>query len=66
MKIIYSDNVPTDTSSERLWAEGFADDPITTTALHIVVDRLNRGLGDNQGPFHRIVPDSHVLYKWEP
>jgi hypothetical protein len=66
MKIIYSDNIPSNTSSEHLWQDGFADDSITDTALQQVCDRLNRDLGDHQGPFYKIVPDDHELYKWEP
>lgn len=61
MKIIYSDNIPTDISSETLWMENVSSD-----WGQRVCDKLNERLGDYQGPFYRVVNDDHKLYKWEP
>ncbi len=61
MKIIYSDNIPNDTSSEKLWL-----DNIPQELGQRICDKLNYGLGDWQGPFYRVVPDDHKLYIWEP
>ena len=61
MKIIYSDNIPDDTSSERLWLENVPQD-----VGQRVCDKLNKHLGDHQGPFYRVVADDHKLYVWEP
>lgn len=63
MKIIWSDNIPTDTSSEHLWLDNLPNDRST---LQWVCDRLNRDLGNGHGPYYRVVEDNHVLFKWEP
>lgn len=60
-KIVYSDNVPDDTSSETLWL-----DSIDADVAQRVCDKLNERLGDRQGSFFRVVADDHKLYKWEP
>lgn len=60
-KIIYSDSIPTDMSSETLWL-----DNVSREVAQRVCDKLNEHLGDSQGPFYRVVEDNHVLYKWEP
>ena len=62
-KIIYSDNIPTDMSSEYLWLDGVPRD-----LAQRVCDKLNENehLGDRQGPYYRVVGDDHKLYKWEP
>lgn len=60
-KIIYSDNIPTDMSSESLWL-----DKVDVGTAQRVCNKLNERLGNNQGPFYRVVPDNHKLYKWEP
>lgn len=61
MKIIYSDNIPDDTSSERLWLDNVPED-----FGKRICDKLNENLGDHQGPFHRVVADDYKLYVWEP
>ncbi len=61
MKIIYSDNVPTDMSSEHLWL-----DEVPKEVGERICQKLNARLGDNQGPFYRMVEDHHKLYVWEP
>lgn len=63
MKIIYSDNIPDDTSSEYLWLENVN---LTMEVGQCICDKLNKGLGDHQGMYYRVVPDNHKLYKWEP
>ena len=60
MKIIYSDNIPTDMSSERLWLDNVPQD-----VGERVCEKLNERLGDNQGPFYRVVKDDHKLYVFE-
>lgn len=60
MKIIYSDNIPTDTSSETLWL-----DNVDASWGQRVCDKLNERLGNYQGPFYKVVPDDHKLYKFE-
>lgn len=60
MKIIYSDNIPTDMSSETLWMEN-----VDENWGKRVCDKLNEKLGDYQGPFYRVVEDNHKLYKFE-
>lgn len=64
MKIIYSDNIPTDTSSETLWLDNIPTEQLQL--MQRVCDKLNSRLGNYQGPYYRIVPDSHVLFGWEP
>lgn len=67
MKIIYSDNIPSDTSSEYIWLEAIPLDHVGTAQR--VCDKLNDNLGrlgECQGPFYRVVKDQHKLYKWEP
>jgi hypothetical protein len=64
MKIIYSDNIPSDTSSESLFIDGIPEDHRATAQK--VCDKMNARLGNYQGPFYRIVDDTHELYKWEP
>jgi len=64
MKIIYSDNIPTDTSSEYLWLECIPDEHMETAER--VCYKMNERLGEYQGPYFHVVEDSHVLYKWEP
>ncbi len=61
MKIIYSDNIPDDKSSETLWL-----DNIPVGIAQRICDKLNEHLGDYQGPFYKAVEDNHKLYKWEP
>jgi hypothetical protein len=62
MKIIYSDNIPTDMSTERLWMEG-----VPLEFGKRLCTKLNETLRDDQqGPFYRVVPDDHKLYVWEP
>lgn len=60
MKIIYSDNIPTDMSSEHLYIQD-----VTEEAGKRLCEQLNKNLGDNQGPYYRVVPDDHKLYKFE-
>lgn len=60
-KIIFSDNVPTDTSDEHLWL-----DNVPKKLGERICEKLNEHLGDNQGPYYIVVPDNHKLYKWEP
>lgn len=60
MKIIHSDNIPTDMSSEHLYMED-----VTKEAGERLCKELNKNLGDNQGPFYRVVDDNHKLYKFE-
>lgn len=57
-KIIYSDNIPSDTSNEYLWL-----DSVDANVAQRVCDKLNEHLGDRQGPFYHIVADDHKLYK---
>lgn len=64
MKIIYSDNIPSDMSSERLWLDNVSADH--KELAQRVCDKLNERLGDRQGPYYRVVEDNHKLYKWEP
>lgn len=64
MKIIYSDNIPDDTSSETLWLDNIPEDHKATAQR--VCDKMNERLRDHQGPYFRIMQDSHVLYVWEP
>jgi hypothetical protein len=64
VKIIYSDNIPSDTSSETLFVDGIPEDHRATAQK--VCDKLNSRLGDRQGPFYKIVADEHELYVWEP
>lgn len=66
MKIIYSDNIPDDTSSETLWLDDIPDSLQFSHIAQRVCDKLNESLGDRQGPFYRIVDNQHKLYKWEP
>lgn len=62
MKIIYSDNVPTDMSSEKLWL-----DNVPPELGQRICDKLNEPLKyHEQGPFYRLVHDDHKLYVWEP
>lgn len=64
LNIIYSDNIPTDRSSESLW---MADIPVVMKSLaQRVCDKLNERLGNHQGPFYKVVSGDHKLYKWEP
>lgn len=60
MKIIYSDNIPTDMSDETLWL-----DNIEADIGQRICDKLNERLGNHQGPFYRLVSDNHKLYKFE-
>lgn len=64
MKIIYSDNIPDDTSSETLWLDDI--NACDVVLAQRVCDKLNERLGDYQGPFYRVVTDNHKLYKYEP
>lgn len=61
MKIIYSDNIPTDQSSEKLWLDNVPEE-----LGKRICDKLNEHLGDRQGPYYQVVADDHKLYKWEP
>ena len=64
MKIIYSDNIPTDTSNEYLWMDRLPDD---LNLCKRICDRLNEALKHySNGMYYKPVPDDHVLYKWEP
>ena len=63
MKIIYSDSIPSDISSEFLFVDNIPEEHRSTAKK--VCDKLNSKLGDFQGPFYRIVEDQHKLYKWE-
>lgn len=64
MKIISSDNIPSDTSNEYLFVHGIPEEHRVTAQK--VCDKLNSRLGNCQGPFYRIVEDAHKLYRWEP
>lgn len=64
MKIIYSDSIPDDTSSETLWLEAIPFEHKATAQR--ICDKLNARLGGYQGPFYRVVENAHVLYKWKP
>ena len=64
MKIIYSDNIPSDTSSEHLWLGEIPEEHRETAQK--ICNKLNSRLGDYQGPYYRIVEDEHKLYTWEP
>lgn len=67
MKIIYSDNIPSDTSSETLWLGAIPLNHVGTAQR--VCDKLNSALGNHgelQGPYYRIVAEDHKLYRWEP
>jgi hypothetical protein len=61
MKIIYSDNIPTDMSSESLWL-----DDVPADVGKRICEKLNERLGDYQGPYYRVVDDTHKLYVWKP
>jgi hypothetical protein len=64
VKIIYSDNIPTDMSSENLWLDDLPEDRLL---LQRICDKLNAPLEHyEQGKYYKFVADEHELYKWEP
>jgi hypothetical protein len=64
VKIIYSDNIPTDTSDEHLWLDDLPDDRLL---LQRICDKLNeRLIHYEHGQYYKFVADEHELYKWEP
>lgn len=63
MKIIYCDNIPTDMSSEYLFLDNIKPEEYDNAIW--IINKLNSKLGDNQGPFYRLVEDNHKLYKFE-
>lgn len=64
MKIIYSANIPVDTSNEYLWLDALPDD---AGLCKRICAKLNERLAHYEnGMYFRAVPDTHILYKWEP
>ena len=61
VNIIYSDNIPTDTSSETLWLA-----EVPSSVAQRICDKLNEHLDNRQGPYYKPVSIDHKLYKWEP
>ena len=64
LKIISSDSIPTDYSNESVHLFYIPD-----TARDIaqkLCDAMNATLGDHQGPYYRVVDQSHELYRWKP
>lgn len=67
MKIIYNDNIPSDTSSETIWLEAIPTEHAETAQR--VCDKLNSRLGkygDLHGPYYSIVADDYKLYRSRP
>jgi hypothetical protein len=52
VKIVWTDNVPSDESQEHLWLDGIPKEHETTARR--VCSKLNEGLGDRQGAFHYV------------
>lgn len=64
VKIISSDNIPSDTSSEHLCIYMIPDH--VRSIAEQLCKALNADLNDEQGPYYRVVHETHKLYEQEP